>query len=90
VIILNGEYAARRAVVVGDSGAGIVTVSGPAVPPTEVDQDFLIATSTKLAISAGADQSAVATAASKVPELVDYLSTPFSLKPGDRPHLLKF
>jgi hypothetical protein len=55
-----------------------------------IDQDFLIATKTKLAIAAGADQAAVAAAATKVPELADYLASTFTLKPGDRPHLLKF
>jgi large subunit ribosomal protein L6e len=90
VIILTGEYAAKRAVVTNDAGAGVVTVVGSAVPPTDIDQDFLIATSTKLAIAAGADQAAVAAAAGKVPELADYLAGTFTLKPGDRPHLLKF
>jgi large subunit ribosomal protein L6e len=90
VIILNGDYAAKRAVVVGDAGAGVVTVTGPVVPVIDIDQDYLIGTSTKLAISAGADQAAVVAAAGKVAELPEFLSAPFSLKPGDRPHQLKF
>jgi large subunit ribosomal protein L6e len=90
VLIVNGEFAARRAVVIRDSGAGIVTVTGPVVPVTEIDQDFLIATDTKVKIGDGADQAAVVAAAGKVPELTEYLSAQFSLKPGDRPHLIKF
>jgi large subunit ribosomal protein L6e len=90
VIILTGEYAAKRAVVTGDAGAGVVTVAGSAVPPTNIDQDFLIATSTKLAVPEGADQAAIEAAAKKDPELAAYLAEPFTLKPGDRPHLLKF
>jgi large subunit ribosomal protein L6e len=90
VIILAGDYAAKRAVVVGDSGAGVVTVAGPVVPPTDIDQDFLIACSTKVAVAADAGQAAVSAAAAKVPELAEYLSAPFSLRPGDRPHLLRF
>jgi ribosomal protein L14E/L6E/L27E len=93
VIILDGEAKGRRAVVVRDAGAGIVGVAGPAVPYVELDQDILIATSTKVQIDA-LDPSdavaAVAAAAKKTPELTEYLNDTFSLKPGDRPHLMRF
>jgi large subunit ribosomal protein L6e len=68
-------------------------VAGPAVPSTAIDQDYLIATSTKLEIgnvNAAEAGAAVKAAAQKIPEMLDFLSTPFSLKPGDRPHLMKF
>ena len=93
VIILDGEFKGRRAVVIADAGAGIVKVCGTDVPVTEVDQDFLIATSTKLEISGVNDSNAVATvkaAAQKIPEMEDYLHAVFSLKKGDKPHLMKF
>jgi large subunit ribosomal protein L6e len=93
VIILDGEFASKRAVVVADCGAGILKVAGPVVPVTEVDQDYLIGTSTKLelgTVNEGNAVGAINAAAQKVPELSEYLSTPFTLKPGDRPHLMKF
>jgi ribosomal protein L14E/L6E/L27E len=76
VVILNGKYAAKRAVVTNAAGAGGVTVVGTAVLPTGIDQDFLIATRTKLTIAAGVDQATVA--ANEVLEFDDYLSSPFS------------
>jgi ribosomal protein L14E/L6E/L27E len=93
VIILEGQYKAKRAVVVADRGAGLVGVAGPVVPYTEIDQDFLIATSTKVEIGnvdAGNAVAAIEAAAGKVAGLKDYLGATFSLKPGDRPHLMKF
>jgi large subunit ribosomal protein L6e len=93
VIVLDGQYKGKRAVVVADQGAGIVGVAGPVVPYTEIDQDFLIGTSTKIqigAVDAASAVQAVEAAAAKVPEAKEYLSAPFSLKPGDRPHLMKF
>ena len=93
VIILDGEFKGRRAAIICDSGAGIVKVCGTAVPLTEVDQDFLIATSTKLDLSGVNESNAVTqvkSAAEKIPEMTDYLNAVFSLKNGDRPHLMKF
>ena len=93
VIILDGEFKGKRAAVIADAGAGVVKVCGTVVPVTEVDQDYLIATSTKLELSGVNDGNAAATvkaAAEKIPEMVDYLGATFSLKPGDRPHLMKF
>ena len=91
VILLDGEYKGKRAVVVADKGAGIVKVCGTVVPPQEVDQDYLIATSTKVqGVSEGSDENAIKSAASATPELVEYLEATFSLRKGDRPHLMKF
>ncbi|OHS98233.1 60S ribosomal protein L6 [Tritrichomonas foetus] len=91
VIILDGEHKGKRAVVVADKGAGLVTVCGVVVPPIDVDQDFLIATSTKVdGVNSNSNSDAVKAAAAKVPELVEYLSATFSLRKGDRPHLMKF
>jgi large subunit ribosomal protein L6e len=91
VIILDGEFVGRHAVVVADAGAGVVKVCGTAVPVTEVDQDFLIATSTRLEIgNAGDAVQAVKAAAEKVPDMVEFLNSLFTLKAGDRPHLMKF
>jgi large subunit ribosomal protein L6e len=92
-IILDGEYSGKRAVVVADSGAGVVKVAGPAVPVTEFDQDYLIGTSTKIQLGTFDEKnaaSAVISAAEKIPELTEYLNSTFSLKAGDRPHLMKF
>ncbi|OHT15304.1 hypothetical protein TRFO_14210 [Tritrichomonas foetus] len=51
----------------------------------------MIATSTKVdGVDAKSDSNAVKAAAAKVPELVEYLSATFSLRKGDRPHLMKF
>jgi large subunit ribosomal protein L6e len=93
VIILDGPNKGKKAVVVTDAGAGIVGVAGPIVPFEEIDQDVLLATSTKLelgAVDAGSAPGAIDAAAAKVPELADYLKAIFTLKPGDRPHLMKF
>ena len=93
VIILDGEFKGKRAAVIADAGAGVVKVCGIEVPVTEVDQDYLIATSTKLELAGVNEGNAVATvkaAAEKIPEMVDYLKATFSLKKGDRPHLMKF
>ena len=91
VIILDGEYKGSRAVVISESSAGVVKVCGLNVPATEIDQDYLIATSTKLdGINGNSNEAAIKAAAEKVPELVDYLSAKFTLKKGDRPHLMKF
>ena len=93
VIILDGEFKGKRAAVISDAGAGIVKVCGTVVPVTEIDQDYLIATSTKLELG-GVNESnapgAVKSAAEKIPEMVDYLGATFSLTQGDRPHLMKF
>jgi ribosomal protein L14E/L6E/L27E len=92
-IILEGQYKGKRAVVVADRGAGIVGVAGPVVPYTEIDQDFIIGTSTKIElgnVDAGNAVAAVEAAAGKQAGLKDYLAATFSLKPGDRPHLMKF
>jgi len=90
VIIVDGENKGKRAVVVAQAGAGIVKVAGPVVPAFEISQDFLIATSTHLEIPAGASEAQVEAAAAKVPEMVEYLKAPFSLKKGDYPHKMKF
>lgn len=93
VIILDGENKGKRAVVVADNGAGVVTVAGPAVANLEIDQDFLIATSAKLElgkVDVAKAVDAVKAAASKVQDMTEYLEAVFSLKPGDRPHLMKF
>lgn len=89
-IILDGEHKGSRAVVLS-SAAGIVKVCGINFPATEIDQDYLIATSTKVnGVNENSNEAAIKAAAEKVPELVDYLSAKFSLKHGDRPHLMKF
>ncbi|KAH0790514.1 60S ribosomal protein L6 [Histomonas meleagridis] len=93
VIILDGEFKGKRGVVFADNGKGVVKVNGPAIKPIEVDQDFLIATSTKLEIGnvdEAGSAAAIEVAAQKIPEMIDYLKATFSLKPGDRPHLMKF
>ena len=91
VIILDGEHKGKRAVVVADKGNGVVKVCGVVVPACEVDQDYLIATSTKVdGVNDGSNEAAIQAAAEKTPELVDYLKAPFSLRPGDRPHLMRF
>ena len=93
VIILDGEFKGKRAAVISDAGAGIVKVCGTVVPVTEIDQDYLIATSTKLELAGVNEGNAAATvkaAAQKIPEMEDYLNSVFSLRNGDRPHLMKF
>ena len=93
VIILDGEYKGKRGVVFADNGNGLVKVNGPAIKPIEIDQDFLIATSTKLEIGKvdeAGSAAAINAAAEKIPEMTDYLKATFSLKAGDRPHLMKF
>ena len=93
VIILDGEFKGKRAAVVANAAAGVVKVCGTAVPVTEVDQDYLIATSTKLELAGVNESNAAATvkaAAEQFPEMVAYLTSTFSLKRGDRPHLMKF
>ncbi|KAH0787281.1 60S ribosomal protein L6 [Histomonas meleagridis] len=93
VIILDGEFKGKRGVVFADNGKGIVKVNGPAIKPIEIDQDFLIATSTKLEIGnvdEASSAKAIDAAAEKIPEMADYLKATFSLRPGDRPHLMKF
>ena len=93
VIILDGDLKGRRGVVVADKGAGVVVVGGYGFAAQEFDQDYLIATSTKLEIGnvdpAGAE-AAIDAAAKKVPQMVDYLKDTFTLRKGDRPHLMKF
>ena len=88
VIILDGQFKGKRAVVVADASAGTVKVAGLEIPETEIDQDFLIATSTKL--EGVKDAASIKAAAEKVPEMVEYLNAVFTLKAGDRPHLVKF
>ena len=88
VIILDGEFKGKRAVVIAEAAAGIVKVAGLVVPETEIDQDYLIATSTKL--DGVSDAASIKAAAEKVPEMVEYLNAVFTLKAGDRPHLMKF
>lgn len=91
VIILDGEHKGKRAVVIADKGAGVVKVCGVVVPAIEVDQDYLIATSTKVdGVNEGSDEGAIRAAAEKTPELVDYLSSTFCLSHHDRPHLMRF
>ncbi|KAH0792960.1 60S ribosomal protein L6 [Histomonas meleagridis] len=92
-IILDGEFKGKRGVVIADNGKGIVKLNGPAIKPVEIDQDFLIATSTKLEIGKvdeAGSAAAIDAAAQKIPEMVDYLKSTFTLKSGDRPHLMKF
>ena len=83
VIILDGELQGKYGVVIADKGAGKVVVGGYGYPAQEFDQDYLIGTSTKLEIgnvdAAGAE-AAIDAAAKKVPDMVDYLKSPFSLK----------
>ena len=50
VIILDGEPAGKYGVVIADKGAGIVLVGGYGYAAQEFDQDYLIATVTKLEI----------------------------------------
>lgn len=90
VIIVGGENQGKRAVVVADLGAGMVKVAGPVVPLNEISQDYLIATSTKIEVAENSTEAQVEAAAGKVPEMVEYLKAPFTIKKGDRPHLMKF
>ena len=90
VIIVGGENAGKRAVVVARGSNGLVKVAGPVVPQYEVSQDYLIATSTSIEVAENASESQVEAAASKVPEMVEYLKAPFTIKKGDRIHLMKF
>ncbi|EAX89868.1 60S ribosomal protein L6, putative [Trichomonas vaginalis G3] len=90
VIIVGGENQGKRAVVVADQGAGIVKVAGPVVPVNEISQDYLIATSTQIEVQKDATEAQVEAAAQKVPEMVEYLKAPFTIKKGDRIHLMKF
>ncbi|EAY11845.1 hypothetical protein TVAG_459170 [Trichomonas vaginalis G3] len=90
VIFVGGEHQGKRAVVVADQGAGIVKVAGPVVPVNEISQDYLIATSTSIEVAANATEAQVEAAAAKVPEMVEYLKAPFTIKKGDRVHLMKF
>ena len=93
VIILDGELKGKYGVVIAVKDAGILLVGGFGYAAQEFDQDILIATETKLEIgnvdAAGAE-AAIEAAANKVPNMVDYLKSTFSLKKGDRPHLMKF
>jgi len=90
VIIVDGENKGKRAVVVAELGAGHIKVAGPAISDFEIDQDFVIATSTHLEVPAGSSAAQIESVAQKVPEMVEYLKAPFTLKKGDRPHLMKF
>ena len=90
VIIVGGEHAGKRAVVVSRGANGLVKVAGPVVSLSEVSQDYLIATSTSLEVAENSTESQVAAAAEKVPDMLDYLKAPFTIKKGDRIHLMKF
>ena len=93
VIILCGEYEARRGVVIADKGAGILTIAGIDFPAQEIDQDYLIATETKLEIGnvdVANASAAIEAAAQKIDQMVEFLRVPFTLKKGDRPHLMRF
>ena len=89
VIILEGEFAGKRAVCVADCGAGIVKIAGPqqinGVPEMEMDTKLLKATSTKIEL--GSD---VVASINKVDQMAEYLKAPFTIRKGDRPHLMKF
>lgn len=90
VIIVGGENAGKRAVVVSDLGAGQLKVAGPVVPLNEISQDYLIATSTSLEVPKDATEAQVEAAAGKVKDMVEYLKTPFTIGKNDRVHLMKF
>lgn len=93
VIILDGELKGKRGVVIADQGNGIVTIGGYGFAAQQIDQDFLIATSTKLElgkVDAAGAEAAIDAAAKKIPLMPEYLKETFSLKKGDRPHLMKF
>ena len=90
VIIVGGENAGKRAVVVARSGNGMVKVAGPVVPVNEISQDYLIATSTTLEVAENSTEAQVEAAAGKVDQMVEYLKAPFTIKKGDRVHLMKF
>ena len=90
VIIVGGENAGKRAVVVARLGNGMVKVAGPVVPVNEISQDYLIATSTSLDVAENSTEAQVEAAAGKVDQMVEYLKAPFTIKKGDRVHLMKF
>ena len=90
VIIVGKENVGKRAVVVALCGNGIVKVAGPVVPVCEISQDYLIATSTKVEVAENSTEAQVEAAAAKIPEMVEYLKAPFTIKKGDRIHLMKF
>ena len=93
-IILDGEFKGCRAVVINENGNGLVKLYVPLLKKVvEIDQDYLIATSTKLEIGEvdeNGAENAIKAAADKIPEMNEYLNTKFSLKASDRPHLMKF
>ena len=90
VIIVGGEYQGKRAVCVARGSNGMVKVAGPVVPQTEISQDYLIATSTKVEVSENSTEAQVEAAAKNVPDMLEYLKAPFTIKKGDRIHLMKF
>ena len=90
VIIVGGANAGKRAVVVARLGNGMVKVAGPVVELSEISQDFLIATSTKIQVAEGSTAKEVEAAAAKVEQMVEYLKAPFTVKKSDRVHLMKF
>jgi large subunit ribosomal protein L6e len=93
-LIAEVEYSGKRVVVVEDKGAEILSIVDPSsvikVLSLDIDQDYLIGRSTRVEVNAGASEIDVYAAAAKVPQLTEHLATPFVLKKGDRPHLLKF
>jgi large subunit ribosomal protein L6e len=137
LILLAGRFKGKRVVFLRQQASGLLLVTGPfkvnGVPVRRVNQAYVIATSTKIALpklnldkftdsyfkaaedkqkgkkgadeffkkeetkkelSAEyiADQKAVDAALLKAisPELKGYLGTRFTLRDGDRPHLMKF
>ena len=93
VAVLDGELKGKYGVVIADKGAGVVVVGGYGYAAQEFDQDYLLGTQTKLEIGAvdpAGAEAAIDAAAKKVPQMTEYLKSTFSLKKGDRPHLMKF
>lgn len=90
VIIVGGELAGKRAVVTNHLGNGKIKVAGPVVHQVEISQDYLIATSTKIEIQKDATEAQILATAMKIKSMVEYLKAPFTIKKGDRVHLMKF
>lgn len=137
LVLLAGRFKGKRVVFLRQQASGLLLVTGPfkvnGVPVRRVNQAYVIATSTKIALpqlnldkftdsyfkaaedkqkgKKGedeffkkeeskktlseeyiADQKAVDAALLKAltPELKGYLGTRFTLRDGDRPHLMKF
>jgi hypothetical protein len=84
IVICDGQFKGKKAVVVEILNAGILGIAGPGLPYLEIDRDIIVPTNKNVTLPKPGRESAsdrVDSAVKNSPEIRKYLNEPVTLSP---------